>query len=214
MRIEGGFTVGAPVDTVHAAMRDIEQAAECLRGFTVERASSDSVVRGSFRPARDDAEDIRCLVSVQDIDDDDHTVSLAVRARQSAGPGIAALTLTSRLRSVDRGATRVQIEVDLTTAGNARWFDGHAAEDALARHAAEFGTALEKRLRRNTPVSAGAVTMTEDDPGAKRDSLARLVSWTASRRRYLATSAIAGLALAVLLARKRTSAARTAPTTT
>ena len=87
MKLENSFTVEAPVDKTWETLLDIERVARCLPGAKVEPGEDEDVYRGAMKVKLGPMTvDYRGTARLQDVDEDTHTASIAVQARESAAP--------------------------------------------------------------------------------------------------------------------------------
>src|SRR5687767_271896 len=107
MKLENTFTVAAPLERTWATLLDIERVAGCLPGATIEPAHDDGVFRGAMKIKLGPmVVDYRGTARLQDVDEDTHTASIAVQAREARGPGTAAAVISNRLEP-ENGRTRI-----------------------------------------------------------------------------------------------------------
>jgi carbon monoxide dehydrogenase subunit G len=162
MKLENSFTVAAPIDQTWATLLDIERVATCLPGAKIEPSDEDGVYRGAMKVKLGPITvDYRGTAKLQDVDEDTHTASIAVQAREAKGQGTAAAVIRNEL-STQNGGTRVVAITDLKITGRQAQFGRGIMEDVATTMMGEFAKRLE------TEIQAGptAATPAEDAPKA------------------------------------------------
>jgi uncharacterized protein len=163
MKLENEFTVQAPVEEVWPALLDIARVAECLPGATIEPGQEDGRFRGRMRIKLGPVTTVyEGAARLQDVDDDTHTASIAVTAKEAKGQGTASALITNRLEAVN-GRTRVIVGTDLAITGRQAQFGRGIMQDVAARMMSDFAQRFE------TQISAGA---RGDEPAPGADSAA------------------------------------------
>lgn len=147
MKLEHSFTVAAPLETVWAALTDVERVAPCLPGATLGPGSGDGVYEGTFAvklgPA---AASYQGTLEMESLDEATRTTTMRASGRDKRGQGSASATIVSRLVAEDDG-TRVDVVTDFTITGRlARFGRGGMIQDVSNRLLQEFSTCLQERL--------------------------------------------------------------------
>lgn len=152
MKLENSFTVAAPIDRTWETLLDIERVARCLPGAKVEAGDEEDVFRGAMRVKLGPMTvDYRGTARLQDVDEDSHTASIAVQAREAKGQGTAAAVIRNQLQS-QNGGTRVVAVTDLKITGRQAQFGRGIMEDVATTMMTEFAKRLEAEI---TAPSAG-----------------------------------------------------------
>ena len=109
MQLENEFTVTAPLDQTWETLLDIERVATCLPGATIEPSEDDGVYRGAMKMKLGPMNvSYQGTARLQDVDEDTHTASIAVQAREAKGQGTAAAVISRGsigVRSASAGST-------------------------------------------------------------------------------------------------------------
>src|SRR5436305_14427424 len=126
MRLEKELTVGVPLDRAWRTLSDPETFASCLPD--AELQSVDGVYAGQATLGSDGSR-IVCETTLRalDQDEDEHTATILLQARQVGGPGLGSATLQSRCESAD-SATRVTLSAEVVASGHEQ--SGEAFERA------------------------------------------------------------------------------------
>jgi carbon monoxide dehydrogenase subunit G len=154
MKLENSFTVAAPIDQTWATLLDIERVAQCLPGARIESGGEEGVYKGAMKVKLGPMTvDYRGTARLQDVDEDTHTASIAVQAREAKGQGTAAAVIRNQLES-QNGATRVVAVTDLKITGRQAQFGRGIMEDVATTMMAEFAERLEAEIA--SPAGAAA----------------------------------------------------------
>lgn len=147
MKLENQFTLGLPIEEVWPALLDVERMAKCLPGAVIETGDADGVYRGSLTVKLGPMTvDYQGTARLQDVDEDTHTASLAVQARERKGSGTAGAAITNRLEA-ENGGTRVTAETDLNITGRAAQLGGAIMEEIARTMIDKFATEFELELQ-------------------------------------------------------------------
>jgi uncharacterized protein len=153
MIIENEFAVAADIEAVWRQLLDMEGVASCLPGATIRATETENVYDGSMRlkigPMR---VEYRGTATLSEVDEEDHTAVISLRAREAKGQGSAMATIRNRLESTGSG-TRVSAETELHITGPQAQFGRGVIEDVGKRVLAEFSQRLEQKI-----AGAGAET--------------------------------------------------------
>jgi uncharacterized protein len=155
MKLENSFTVAAPISKTWETLLDIERVAKCLPGAQIEPGDEEGVYRGAMKVRLGPMTvNYRGTARLQDVDEDTHTASIAVQAREAKGQGTAAAVIRNQLES-QNGGTRVVAVTDLKITGRQAQFGRGIMEDVASTMMGEFAKRLESEIN-----SAGAAAAT------------------------------------------------------
>ena len=147
MKLENEFSVAASIEDTWGTLLDIERVARCLPGATIEAGDEDGVYHGAMKlklgPMNVQYEG---TAKLQDVDEDTHTASIAVQAREAKGQGTAAAVISNHLEQVD-GKTRVVAVTDLKITGRQAQFGRGIMEDVATSMMKQFATRLEEEIQ-------------------------------------------------------------------
>jgi carbon monoxide dehydrogenase subunit G len=158
MLLETEFTVSAPADRVWSELLDIEALGACLPGSAMARVNGDQTLQGKLAPTIGSSPlDLVATLRPVDIDEDGHSASCLLRARESAGPGFASGLLRARVDG-SNGATRVFVTLDgrLAAAGVSEDAARAEGERLLGELAKNLERSLGERASREAPRPAPA----------------------------------------------------------
>jgi carbon monoxide dehydrogenase subunit G len=163
MKLENTFTVAAPLERTWATLLDIERVAGCLPGARIEPTPDDGVFRGAMKIKLGPMTvDYRGTARLQDVDEDTHTASIAVQAREANGSGTAAAVISNRLEP-QNGHTRIVAETELNITGRQAQFGRGIMEDVAQRMMGEFAKRLEAEIGRGDAAAAERPAGTADE---------------------------------------------------
>jgi uncharacterized protein len=218
MKLENSFTVAAPISETWETLLDIERVAKCLPGAEIEPGDEEGVYRGAMKVKLGPMTvHYRGTARLQDVDEDTHTASIAVQAREAKGQGTAAAVIRNELESQD-GGTRVVAITDLKITGRQAQFGRGIMEDVASTMMGEFAKRLEAEINSggaaaaapgaaaSAPDSAAsapssAAPATEPVPSAPEPAPEALdVGNVLARTPMVRNAGIAGVALLTLLA--------------
>jgi carbon monoxide dehydrogenase subunit G len=171
MKLENSFTVAAPLDRTWQTLLDIERVATCLPGAKIEPGDEDGVYRGAMKVKLGPMTvDYRGTATLQDVDEDTHTASIAVQAREAKGQGTAAAVIRNQLEA-QNGGTRVVAITDLKITGRQAQFGRGIMEDVATTMMAEFAKRLEQEIQSGEGAagSGAAPKAAAAGPGASAD---------------------------------------------
>lgn len=147
MKLENSFSVAAPIEQTWKTLLDIERVATCLPGAKIEPSDEDGVFQGAMKIKLGPMTvDYRGTAKLQDVDEDTHTASIAVSAREAKGQGTAAAVIENRLSS-QNGHTKVVAITDLKITGRQAQFGRGIMEDVATTMMGEFAKRLEAEIR-------------------------------------------------------------------
>jgi uncharacterized protein len=154
--IENEFRVGADIDTVWRELLDMEGVASCLPGATITGTEKENVYDGSMRlkigPMR---VEYRGTATLSEVDQQNHTAVISLRAREAKGQGSAMATIRNQLASVE-GGTQVNAQTDLHITGPQAQFGRGVIEDVGKRVLGEFSQRLEQKIAGGGAEAPGA----------------------------------------------------------
>lgn len=147
MKLENEFTVTAPLEDTWRTLLDIERVATCLPGARIEPGEDDGVYRGAMKMKLGPLTmDYRGTARLQDVDEDTHTASIVVQAREAKGQGTAAAVIRNHLES-QNGKTRVVATTDLQITGRQAQFGRGIMQDVAGTMMDQFASRLERELQ-------------------------------------------------------------------
>ena len=174
MKLENSFTVAAPLAETWETLLDIERVAKCLPGAQIEPGDEDGVYRGAMKVKLGPMTvNYRGTARLQDVDEDTHTASIAVQAREAKGQGTAAAVIRNELEP-QNGGTRVVAVTDLKITGRQAQFGRGIMEDVASSMMGEFAKRLESEIRSGTATrepagAAAAAAAPTAELGAAQD---------------------------------------------
>jgi carbon monoxide dehydrogenase subunit G len=210
MILTNEFTVGFGIETVWTHMIDLANMADCLPGATIEEFEPPNVYKGAVRvrigPMTVDYKGQATLV---DIDEQAHTSTILLKAREAKGQGSAVATLRSRLEATAKG-TRVVTETDLQITGPQAQFGKGVLEDVGSRVLDEFSKRLEAKMSgETTEVPVGNGVGNHPGTGGHHGTddevldLGRVVAQTMVLRVAKIAGVVVALAVTLKLVRRR-----------
>lgn len=147
MKLENEFSVAASLEETWATLLDIERVATCLPGAKIEPSDEDGVYRGAMKMKLGPMTvQYQGTAKLQDVDEDTHTASIAVQAREAKGQGTAAAVISNHLEQVN-GKTRVVAVTDLKITGRQAQFGRGIMEDVATSMMEQFATRLEEEIK-------------------------------------------------------------------
>lgn len=170
MKLEHSFEIAADLDTVWAALTDVERVAPCLPGATLAPGGEDGTYEGTFSVKLGPATAAyQGSLEMAEVDETARTTTMRASGRDRRGQGSASATIVSSLAR-DGEATRVEVITDFTITGRlARFGRGGMIQDVSDRLLGEFASCLQERLAA-TPGDGAEATRTspqgEDTPAA------------------------------------------------
>jgi uncharacterized protein len=174
MKLENSFSVAAPLDQTWRTLLDIERVAACLPGARIEPSDEDGVYRGAMKMKLGPMTvDYRGTARLQDVDEDNHTASIAVQGREAKGQGTAAAIIENRLEP-QNGSTKVIAVTDLKITGRQAQFGRGIMEDVANTMMGEFAKRLEAEIN-SGGASAEAVAQAEPAAAAAPQAAAARV---------------------------------------
>jgi uncharacterized protein len=207
MKLENSFTVAAPIAETWETLLDIERVAKCLPGAKIEPGDEDGVYRGAMKVKLGPMTvDYRGTARLQDVDEDTHTASIAVQAREAKGQGTAAAVIRNQLEP-QNGGTRVVAVTDLKITGRQAQFGRGIMEDVATTMMGEFAKRLESEIGSGSPrdsvgAAAAAAPATEagEAPDREEEPEALDLGNVLASTPMVRYAGIAGVALLLVLA--------------
>ena len=168
MKLEQSFEVDAPLETVWAALIDVQRVAPCLPGAELTDASEDGTYRGTFSVKIGPAKaSYNGTMVMEEVDEAAHKVTMRASGTDKRGQGGAKALMHSSLREREGGGTHVDVVTDMTITGRLASFSrGGMIQDVSNRLLGEFASCLQASL---APEKA-ATTSGEGAPGAASEA--------------------------------------------
>jgi carbon monoxide dehydrogenase subunit G len=165
MKLEQSFDVAAPIDTVWAALTDLERVAPCLPGAAITEHDEDGTYHGTFQvKLGPTTAAYRGTIKIESADEDAHTATLKARGTDKRGQGGASATIVNTLSEHD-GGTKVEAVTDFTITGRlARFGRGGMMEDISNRLMRDFATCLSSRLAEAPTAPSGEEVASGEAP--------------------------------------------------
>jgi uncharacterized protein len=156
MRLAQAFDVTAPVERVWATLIDVEAVAPCLPGAEISGSDEEGVYHGTFQVKIGAATAAyRGTLALESVDEATRTVTMRANGQDKRGQGSARAAIESKLTHGDGGATRVEVETDLTITGRLASFGRPGViEDVANRLLRDFSQCLEQRIGAGAPAGA------------------------------------------------------------
>lgn len=207
MKLENEFVVDAPLEAVWPALTDLAGVAGCLPGAEITPLddTADAVsgrLKVKLGPV---SSEYTGTARVTERSDGDHSVIIAVEARERGGGG-ATGTIHSRALAAG-GGTRVSVVSDIDISGKQAQLGRGLMERVAGRMLTEFAGQLEARLTAPAPSTGPAGGEPSGSPAAAPGELdlgALAVAWLA-RHRTAIGAVLAGAVALVLAASRRRS---------
>jgi carbon monoxide dehydrogenase subunit G len=148
MKLENEFSVSAPLEQTWETLLDIRRVAECLPGATLESDGADGVFRGRMRMKLGPMTlGYEGTARMAEVEEDEHTATIDVRAKEVKGQGSASARIRNQLRGGD-GVTHVSVVTDLNITGRPAQFGRGIMEDVATRMLQDFAERLEAEVSR------------------------------------------------------------------
>jgi carbon monoxide dehydrogenase subunit G len=163
MKIENTVEVDAPLDRVWALVNDIPRVAPCMPGAVLTGVGDDDTYEGTVAvklgPLR---MSYKGKVTVEDVDEANHSARLAASGRDTKGAGTARASVVTRLEAGGDNHTRLHVTSDVQLTGKVASFGrGGAINDVATRLFGQFADCLRATLE-----AEGAPATTEAAAGA------------------------------------------------
>jgi carbon monoxide dehydrogenase subunit G len=148
MKIENTLEVDAPLDRVWALVNDIPRVAPCMPGAALTGVSDDQTYEGTVAvklgPLR---MSYKGKVTVEDVDEANHSARLAASGRDTKGAGTAKASVETRLEAAGDTRTRLHVTSDVQLTGKVASFGrGGAINDVATRLFGQFADCLRATL--------------------------------------------------------------------
>jgi carbon monoxide dehydrogenase subunit G len=159
MRIENTVEVDAPLERVWALVNDIPRVAPCMPGAALTGVGDDGTYEGTVEvklgPLR---MSYKGKVSVDEVDDANHSARLTASGKDTKGAGTARATVETRLEPAGETHTRLHVTSDVQLTGKVASFGrGGAINDVATRLFGQFADCLRATLESEAPTAeAGA----------------------------------------------------------
>jgi carbon monoxide dehydrogenase subunit G len=148
MKLEQAFEVTAPLERVWDALIDVEKVAPCLPGASVTGRNDDGSYSGAFAvKIGPTTASYTGRLEMESVDENAHTAVMQANGTDKRGQGGARATITSVLKPIDGGGTKVEVVTDYHITGRlARFGRGGMIEDISERLLKQFAAALQASL--------------------------------------------------------------------
>ena len=149
MKIENTVEVDAPLDRVWALVNDIPRVAPCMPGAALTGVGDDGpayegTVAVKLGPLR---MSYKGKVTVEDVDEANHSARLAASGRDTKGAGTARASVETRLEAAGDTRTRLHVTSDVQLTGKVASFGrGGAINDVATRLFGQFADCLRATL--------------------------------------------------------------------
>src|SRR5215218_2359119 len=158
MRIENTVEVDAPLERVWALVNDIPRVAPCMPGAALTGVGDDNTYEGTVAvklgPLR---MSYKGKVSIDEVDDANHSARLAASGRDTKGAGTARATVETRLEPAGETHTRLHVTSDVQLTGKVASFGrGGAINDVATRLFGQFADCLRATLEGEPAATAAA----------------------------------------------------------
>jgi uncharacterized protein len=157
MKLDQSFEVKAPLETVWAALVNVERVAPCLPGAEITEKGDGEEYKGTFTvKLGPTTASYRGALTLESADAESHTATMRATGTDKRGQGGAKAAITSVLTESD-GGTRVDVSTDFTITGRlARFGRGGMIQDVSNRLLREFAECLQRNLEGSPPAAAAA----------------------------------------------------------
>jgi uncharacterized protein len=157
MKIENTVEVDAPLDRVWALVNDIPRVAPCMPGAALTGVVDDQTYEGTVAvklgPLR---MSYKGKVSVEEIDEANHSARLTASGRDTKGAGTARATVQTRLEPASDTHTRLRVSSDVQLTGKVASFGrGGAINDVATRLFGQFADCLRATLEAESATAPG-----------------------------------------------------------
>jgi uncharacterized protein len=148
MKIENTIEVDAPLDRVWALVNDIPRVAPCMPGAALTGVLDDQTYEGTVAvklgPLR---MSYKGKVTVEDVDEANHSARLAASGRDTKGAGTAKASVETRMEAAGDTHTRLHVTSDVQLTGKVASFGrGGAINDVATRLFGQFADCLRATL--------------------------------------------------------------------
>jgi carbon monoxide dehydrogenase subunit G len=170
MKLEQSFEVDAPLETVWAALIDVQRVAPCLPGAELTEASEDGTYKGTFSVKIGPAKaSYNGSMTMEEVDEASHKVTMRASGTDKRGQGGAKALMQSTLTEREGGGTRVEVVTEMHITGRLASFSrGGMIQDVSNRLLGEFASCLQASLAPARPeagVAPGAAPVVPPPAG-------------------------------------------------
>jgi carbon monoxide dehydrogenase subunit G len=170
MKLEQSFDIDAPLETVWAALIDVERVAPCLPGAELTEIGEDGTFHGTFAVKIGPATaSYKGTMKLEQVDEATHEVTMRASGTDKRGQGGAKAVMHSTLAEGPRGGTHVQVETDMQITGRLASFSrGGMIQDVSNRLLGEFASCLQSTLQaqQSAPAEPTPPAESEVAPGS------------------------------------------------
>ncbi|WP_213454350.1 SRPBCC family protein [Rhizomonospora bruguierae] len=168
MELTNTFTVPKPVETVWAALLDVERVAPCMPGASVDKVDGNDIhgsVRVKLGPI---TMRYKGMMTFSEKDERAHRAVLTAKAQETRGGGSVSATVTAQLTGSGE-STEVSVVTDLDVTGKPAQFGRGVMADVSKQLVGQFARNLARQLESEAPAPAagtGTAVSTEAPAGA------------------------------------------------
>jgi carbon monoxide dehydrogenase subunit G len=166
VKLAQSFEVKAPLETVWAALVDVERVAPCLPGASVSSRNQDGSYTGEFVvKIGPTSANYAGKLQMVNVDEAAHAATMDAAGTDRRGQGGAKATIAFSATARDEGATVVTVDTDYRITGRlARFGRGGMIEEIGARLLGEFALALQEMVGSDpgAPVPSADVLAAQD----------------------------------------------------
>ncbi|NRQ34917.1 SRPBCC family protein [Nonomuraea sp. NN258] len=150
MRFEHEFTVPVPIEQAWAVLLDVERVAPCLPGATLDIFEGDEFTGRMKVKVGPITVTYRGSARFEDVDKDQHTLTIQASGKEARGSGTAAATVKARLTGGD-GSTGVSVETSFNVTGRPAQFGRGVMAEVGAKLIDRFAANLAELLSEPSP---------------------------------------------------------------
>ncbi|WP_157252424.1 SRPBCC family protein [Nonomuraea typhae] len=172
MRFEHEFTVPVPVEQAWAVLLDVERVAPCLPGATLEVFESDEFAGRMKVKVGPITVTYRGTARFEDVDKDNHTLTIRASGKEARGPGTASATVVAKLAAAD-GATAVRVETTFNVTGRPAQFGRGVMAEVGAKLIDRFAANLAELLAEPAAEAAAVPRNAAPQDAAPREGAPR-----------------------------------------
>jgi carbon monoxide dehydrogenase subunit G len=230
MELTNDFSVPRPVETVWAALLDVERVAPCLPGASVDRVEGDDIHGGVRVKLGPITMRYQGVMTFTEKDEQAHRAVMTARAQETRGGGSVNASITAVLTG-NGDSTQVNVVTDLDVTGKPAQFGRGVMADVSKQLVDQFAANLARELESEgaTPLSAatpetlaatagaGATSSSAARPSAggaaaaELDSSLNVLALLGGPARRLLPPVAAGLLVGLVLGRITKRSGRSAP---
>ncbi|ORB29999.1 SRPBCC family protein [Mycolicibacterium parafortuitum] len=146
MQLENRFTVDAPLAAVWSALQDPQVVAPCFPGASLGECSGDSFTGDVKLKVGPITMNYQGTGTYIERSEENHTVVIDARGRDSRGQGTAAAKVTGTLKALPDNMTEVTMIADVAITGRAAQFGRAVIVEVADRIVAQFAQRLARTL--------------------------------------------------------------------